>query len=249
MKLILTILCSAVLISTSAQFAPSRLSYKDASQGTSQTGNRDVWQACPGNSIFSQIPSLPAQFWTFYSSDLFQGFTPSYLVADQFYGLTSPIGAVHFWGINAFYNYGWYYCNGEDPMTFEITFYEYALDMTGDEVYSEIISISHDYTGNDYSGYQGYHYKAVLSNPVSLTNGWISIQGISDASPENCIFVWQNSYGGNGHALQNGEVIYEDLAFCLEPADKTVIPLSPWAMALAVFLIIGMVFYRFIRLR
>jgi hypothetical protein len=68
-----------------------------------------------------------------------------------------------------------------------------------------------------YDGFPAYRFEvASLGTPVSLTNGWISIQ--STYSPYGCSFAWLNSPTGNTNAFQyNGDPDYLDdnLAFAL----------------------------------
>ncbi|DAC72714.1 MAG TPA: hypothetical protein DSN98_03985, partial [Thermoplasmata archaeon] len=84
-----------------------------------------------GEVIFSQGYYLPTESWNFYTS----ASEPAYLAQEDFWGLTSDIGDVEWYGLPLIYNYGW---TPGDPtgMTFEIKFFEDNAGSPGAEVAS-----------------------------------------------------------------------------------------------------------------
>jgi len=235
-----------LLTGMAQQRVPSKISFRDA-QGTVQRGPA-AWEACPTTSIFSQSPNMPNDPFSAFTID---SFFP-YLVHENYTGVTQPIGIVHFWGLNLIYNSGFFDCSGEDPMGFEIKFYQDNAGLSGAVVYSEILTILRDVAGLSYARYPLYHYKAVLSNPVNLPGGWISIQGVSTGSPENCVFLWMSSPIGDENAYQfsppNMNQISYDLSLCFEAGTTSEVPLAPWALIFGVALIAGSIFLRYRRI-
>ncbi|DAC72528.1 MAG TPA: hypothetical protein DSN98_04885, partial [Thermoplasmata archaeon] len=105
-------------MNTNAIVAPDRVSFTSSSQQI-QPG---IKTAAPitsrGEVIFSQGYYLPTESWNFYTS----ASEPAYLAQEDFWGLTSDIGDVEWYGLPLIYNYGW---TPGDPtgMTFEIKFF------------------------------------------------------------------------------------------------------------------------------
>jgi hypothetical protein len=247
LKFFSVLLFSLFLITGMAQQQVTNMITYKQGPDHQQNGPAGVGEACPVNSIFSQPPSIPTDLWAASTSD---SFFP-YLVYENFTGVTDLIGTVHFWGLNLLYDGGWYDCTGEDPMTFEIKFYQDNANFPGNVVYSETIQISRIITGLSYAGYPLYHYKAVLSNAVSLAGGWISIQGVSNGTPQNCVFLWMSSEIGDSFAYQfsppNMNPLTDDLSLCFEAGTERV-PLAPWALILGAVLIAGTIFMRYRRI-
>jgi hypothetical protein len=246
-KKLLVIVMSLVLLSGMAQQqSPSGISFKEA-QGIVQKAP-SAWEACPTTSFFSQPPVMPDGPWSAFTSD---SFFP-YIVYENYTGLTQPIGAVHFWGLNLLFAGGWFDCSGENPMTFEIKFYPDNAGLPGAVLYSETLTILSDATGLIYSGYPLFHYKAVLTNPVNMAAGWISIQGVSTGTPDDCVFLWMNSQVGDNLAYQQfgsdplGNA-QDDMSLCFEAGNQNNVPLAPWALVLGAVLIAGSVFLRYRR--
>ena len=178
---------------------------------------------CPSDTLFGQSVVAPTGAWTAYTSDQDAG----YLVFDNFSGLTDPICDVHFWGFQGFYSGGWTYC-AEDPMDFEIKFYQNAAGTPGAEVCSHMVTLSGTDTGLVYPGainWTLFEYSATFNSCCNLTDGWISIQAVGGAS---CWFLWPNSYGlGDGGFQFDGVNLLPvagDLAFCLTGASITLEP-------------------------
>ncbi len=164
-------------------------------------------------SLFGQVVHQPTDSWSAGTSDA--GSPGPYLVYDNF-NSGGVIGAVKFWGLDMRYNSGWFECV-EDPMTFEIKFYEDQNSQPGTEMESFIVTC--DVVGTDlqYSGFDLNEYYAVLSPSFVMDNGWVSIQGISD--PQDCWFMWMSgdgidnmSYQWDGSAMN---LLDHSKSFCL----------------------------------
>jgi hypothetical protein len=174
---------------------------------------------CPPGSLFAQGPTDPNGSWNAYTSDNNPTFPFWYMVFDNFWGVTSYIEDLHFWGLMLNYNYGWYDCQNENPMTFDIAFYQDAAGMPGAQVAAfPGMPITGVNTGIYYSGFTLWYFSTTLSPAVALPAGWLSIQGVSSASPE-CSFLWLNSPYGDLNSYQFDGASYnplsDDLAFCL----------------------------------
>jgi hypothetical protein len=91
---------------------------------------------------------------------------------------------------------GWDLCDSEDPMSFEITFYEDDAGEPGTVVETFILTIPRVNT-NLFYGWDLYHYRATFPTEVDLEEGWVSVQGISVGNPDDCWFLWVGSYEGD----------------------------------------------------
>ncbi|HBC46296.1 MAG TPA: hypothetical protein DEO84_10225 [candidate division Zixibacteria bacterium] len=170
---------------------------------------------CDANSLFGQSPTYPGGMFNFLNSDANATPVP-FLVQDNFTNVTGDITSIKFWGLDAYFNIGWYECV-EDPMTFEITFYEDNGGAPGAVVNSYSVNVTGTPTGVLYNDlFDLNEFEATLEPSCTLTNGWISIQGTSiGGDPGDCWFMWANSLGGDHVAYQNSNLLGEDLAFCL----------------------------------
>jgi len=151
---------------------------------------------CPANTLAGQIPHLPAQSWTAGVSDL-RGASPYGPVIrfESYAGANQPVCDIHFWGLSL--SYPWASCN-EDPMTFEIKFYPDSLGYPGTPACTYVRTISRQATGLLYSVYPLYQWGTILDPCCTLTSGWVSIQGVSIGTPQDCWFLWMSSSVGNG---------------------------------------------------
>ena len=184
----------------------------------------DPLQFCSPNDIFAQTPNatLVAP-----CSDAYDGMR----VADDFFGLTKPIAGFDFWGGEQRIYSCW-----KPSLDFIISFYEYG-PLPGDLVYEETITVEKVPTrktlfNNPYRDCF-YKYTGVLSTPVTLTEGWFSVQAVDSGS---CVFLWADA----GLASSDyGYVFWDDefggwsdsgfdynLAFCLheDPSAPTPTP-------------------------
>ncbi|MBU1706837.1 hypothetical protein KKB28_02855, partial [bacterium] len=173
--------------------------------------------SCPENTTFGQVIHEPEEGWTAGVSDLRTGSGNDPLLRyDSFSGVTSPTCEIHFWGLTL--ECCWYDCH-EDPMTFEIKFYQDAAGSPGAEMYSTTVTISGHGTGLSYAGYPLYFYSATLDPCAYMASGWVSIQGTVVGTPTDCWFLWMSSGMGDGSSLMwDGMVMTEeafDLSVCL----------------------------------
>jgi len=129
---------------------------------------------------------------------------------DDFWGLTEDISDIHWYGMSLSTS-----SEDCDPtgMEFEITFYQDSGGSPGAPVatFCNVIpTVNYCYL---WAGiFSVYRFDvARLKTPVSLTKGWVSIQGIG--SPNDCHFAWLNSPTGNKNAVPLAGA--ENLAFTL----------------------------------
>lgn len=164
-------------------------------------------------SLFGQVVMGPDESWTAATSDA--GSPGPYLAYDSF-NSGGLIGAVKFWGLDLRYSSGWFDCV-EDPMTFEIDFYEDLNGQPGTMMESFTVACDIVPTNLSYAGYDLNEYYAVIDEPFIMDNGWVSIQGVSD--PSDCWFLWMSGNGYNGTAYQwDGQTLNitdYDLSMCL----------------------------------
>ena len=138
----------------------------------------------------------------------------AYLVQDDFWGLTDEITDVHWWGrVNHFTGSGWEAGNPVG-MKFNIAFYQDSSGSPGTLVASFVdVEPTYRDTGLNYGGYNLIIFETSISSPVSLTNGWISIQ--STYSPSDSSFLWACSPDNTPNALQNSITMGYGVAFNL----------------------------------
>ena len=174
---------------------------------------------CPTGSLFSQNSHDTTDSWSAANSDM--GPAEQYKIYEDFSCVSGEICDVHWWGLTLAWNSGFSNCTTENPMTFEITFYQDAGGTPGAQVGSIwSVSTTGVATGVLYAGYPSYEYSATLSPCVTgLSNGWISIQGTSIGTPTDCWFLWMSGFGANSHSYQwNGTALTDylyDNALCL----------------------------------
>ena len=180
---------------------------------------------CPADTInnppIGQPPMFPAEAWLFGVSEAAVDNTQY----ERFVAVDGPICDVHFWGFNiqGITRRGAPGCV-EDPMTFEINFYEDvparrgALTMPGPLVCSYTVTLSGVDTGLTYGLWPLYAYETQLAPCCDMSTGWVSIQGISDPS---CWFYVVSSNDGDGLHWRNSVgswmLEYWDVAVCLTP--------------------------------
>lgn len=167
---------------------------------------------CPEGTVYGQPSHDNDDYEHRVVSDI--GSPGSCIVYDNFEN-AGIIGGVHFWGFDIEFN-DYSECT-ENPMTFEIMFYEYEDNMPGDVITIYTVSLS-PVSSRRFSCFFVLHeYETSFDPPLTLTDGWISIQGISE--PEECMFEWISGRFGDEYSYQwNGSTMVEqdfDLAFCL----------------------------------
>ena len=141
-------------------------------------------------------------------------------VADDFFGLTKPIVGIDFWGVEHLENTP---CT-KPSLDFIVSFYEYG-PFPGNLVYEDIITVQKVGTrrtlfnklNNDYVS----KYSGTLSTPVTLTEGWFSVQAVDSGG---CVFLWVDAgliSSDYGYLYWDDELGWLDsgfdynLAFCL----------------------------------
>ena len=163
--------------------------------------------------LFQQTIEPVGGNWNFLTSDA--NSTGPYYVADNFYETEGTITEISFFGLDL--SNPWAPCD-EDPMTFDIIFYEDDEGNIGDEVASYEVTIARIATGAVYAGYPCWLWTGSLSQGVEMTEGWVSVVGTSLANPDGW-FLWGNSYDGDNTGLRNigngWEPVAYDFAFTL----------------------------------
>jgi len=121
---------------------------------------------------------------------------PDYLHAENFSGLTQEIAAIDFWGINWYHNgSSWVQVATEDPMTFDIEFWtsdENGLPSVAQHIYTPTIT-RETVVDSLFSSGPVYKYHYELPEPISMSEGWVSIQGTSVGDPTDAWFLWSTS--------------------------------------------------------
>jgi hypothetical protein len=226
---------------------------KFTSNGIQGSGQKapTAYETCPPASVFSQSPYGPNDLWNAFTSD--NSPEAQYLCFENFSGITQPVTAVGFWGLNLMYDDGWYACNDESDMTFEVKFYQDNAGSPGAEVYSESITVLGEEVAPYFLGSLLY-YRVGMFTPVNLSAGWISIQGTSVGSPNNCLFLWMSSPTGDGSSYQadSGNTmsqLYSNLSICIEADSELVpeVPVALWTLGIGLALIAGSVILRYRR--
>ncbi|MHC4213131.1 MAG: DUF7901 domain-containing protein, partial [Planctomycetota bacterium] len=188
------LVCALILLAgvTYAEGSPeSYISF--VSSGGGGVGALDAGLDCPANTLFGQVVHDPCDNWATYASDA----NIPQLVYENFWGVNGPICDIHFWGLDLYLDpiLGTIECD-EDPMTFEIKFYEDDACSPGAVVCSYIVTPQRTDTGLDYWQWRLFEYSTDLEPCCNLASGWVSIQGVSE--PNDCWFWWMNSGTGDG---------------------------------------------------
>ncbi len=162
--------------------------------------------------------------WSMSTSDL----APGYLHAESFEGLTANIASMDFWGINWYHDgSGWVPVDTEDPMTFEIKFYDFddATGRPGTVIETHTPTITRETVADSlFSNGPVYKYHFELPAELAMTDGWVSIEGTSVGTPDDAWFMWSTSPIGDGFNANWDDTNTEwdwddnDLAFALYPS-------------------------------
>lgn len=150
---------------------------------------------CPLGVCIGMPPTDPAGSWAGVTSDD----DPGYIVAQPIGG--GDVTAIDFWGLNAWFDpyYGWTNCS-EDPMTFDINYYDDNAGVPGSVIAGETVALSGTDTGWIYSIFSVYHYSHTLITPwVGMPQGYVAVQGVG--SP-GCWFLWAGSPSGAKNSFQ-----------------------------------------------
>ena len=151
--------------------------------------------------------------WNFLTSDA--NSTGPYYVADNFYGVEGTINEISFSGLSL--SNPWAPCD-EDPMTFDIIFYEDNDGNIGEEVAAFEVTIARVATGAVYAGYPCWSWTGNFPQSVEMTEGWVSVVGTSLGDPDGW-FLWGNSFDGDSSGLKDvgdgWELVDFDFTFTL----------------------------------
>jgi cysteine-rich repeat protein len=175
---------------------------------------------CPADSLFAQ-PVDVSWLWEAATSDAYT----SWMRFESFSGVAQPICDIHWWGYDmAWVDGGWVECT-ENPMPFEIKFYQDAGGLPGAEVCSYSFTSDGTYVAN--LGWELWGYSEVLDPCCVITDGWVSIVGAGNPA---CYFLWANSYVGDGSNCNydgatflcgtSDNYSHIDLSVCLTPASR-----------------------------
>ncbi|MGB2986771.1 MAG: hypothetical protein WBE26_12930, partial [Phycisphaerae bacterium] len=188
---------------------PVAISDPSGSEGVAGGVRQDY---CPPDSLFEQ--PVQTSGWSAGVSEQSLG----WLRYESFSGVVEPICDIHWWGIDLAWDGDWVECT-ENPMPFEIRFYQDAGGLPGAEVCSYTATVTGDFvmvTG----GRDLWEYDVEFDDCCDLTDGWVSIQGGGDP---DCYFLWMSSDVGDasncfddGIAIQCGPPDHGyDLSLCL----------------------------------
>ncbi len=187
--------------------------------------------SCPGYSIFSQPNDYKASGST---SDT-ESFGKNERAFDNFWSVSGDIYGITFWGS----------FHGAVPTSavFEIIFWEDNAGTIGAQVESFTVTIEPESVGG------GYRFEGFFPSAVTLSDGWVSVQRINPGgSPPFTWYRTQNWIGDNLRGYEIDGTIYMmiyDMSFCLSGVGRPTIPISNWAIFIAVFLIAAASIYRF----
>ena len=147
-----------------------------------------VASACMEDSAFSQRPYMPAESgWAASTSN--EG--SLWKCYENFSGLTAPVSALRWWGVDNEYAGGWNECDRVEPDSFRASFYADEAGQPGALVKEMLVEPTVVDTGLLGQGvYNFKEYEAVLQEKVRLDQGWISIEG---AGASTCWFLWTTS--------------------------------------------------------
>jgi len=152
-------------------------------------------QVCPEGTVYEH------PFGTYSSSSTSDSYF-GYEVYDNVEGFYGDVTGLHWWGIKLLYSGGFIACDPpDDPDLFNIGFF--PDDGTG---YPDVANPTAIFTNQaptlydtqiPYAGLTTIiGYDLTLPNPVTITNGWVMIQGADQG--EACVFLWTNDESGTG---------------------------------------------------
>jgi len=122
------------------------------------------------------------------------------------------------------------FCDSEDPMGFDISFYEDDAGQPGNLVKTfscDINRVETDIIYDEINGHMLYLYRYKFPDPVNMQNGWVSVEGNSQYTPD-CLFWWMNSRDGDFSSYEwdgtNLMHLTTDMTFSLEGGWQPTIP-------------------------
>jgi hypothetical protein len=197
---------------------------------------------CSNNALFSQ-PPLNAYNAYFSDESTYWGDQRIY---ENFSGLVNPIGGVTFWGIM----WDGSDCYSPGAENFVVTFYQDNAGEVGIPVQSFSLSVTPVLTNGNVVGAGLLRYDLTLPSPVSVTSGWIMAYR-ENPEDSNCAFAWARTDNGDylsGWNQLGGPINYQsdNVSFCLTGVNELV-PVSNWALFIAIGLILVAAIVRFRR--
>lgn len=157
-----------------------------------------VTSTCMDDATFSQRPAMPSEgMWGASTSSVDSPHT----CYENFSGLTEPVAALRWWGVDAAWSPGWTECDRAEPDTFAVRFFTDNAGLPDTLVKELSVQPTVTNTGLTAVGfYEVKEYEAVLPEKVFINEGWIAIMG---AGTDTCWFLWMYSHAGDGTALQD----------------------------------------------
>ena len=170
-----------------------------------------VLEDCPAESMYAQPAIDPSEN----GADLYPS-DADYEVRhfESYGGLSAPVASVTWWGATLDQSLEQCDRTGGDV---SVTFYADNNGRPGNVVYSETLTPGVQDTGSDFEGVDVLRFDAVLSQPVDLCTGWVSVLGVGDA---DCRFSWYSAASGDGsrtfeNSIGEQDDSSDDLSLCL----------------------------------
>ncbi len=142
----------------------------------------------------------------------------NYVVYQSFSGVGADITGLTVWGLQLWHNgSSWQTCVS-NPMPLTITFYQDNAGAPGTQVYTENVNLVPVNSGETLLGYTVWEFNYIPTTPVSLANGWFSVQ----ATGTGCwiLLITNENASAHGAAIQfdgttNTPLAYP-IGFCLD---------------------------------
>ncbi len=149
----------------------------------------------------SDGPSLTSAYVPTYPADI--------EVAENFNGLADPITRIIFYGVFGVYDGTWIAGTPGTQEYFTVKFYDYnggaeptwASPLTAYSMYAAPVFVE-NYT---WGGWSMYSMEIVLPAPVTMSEGWLSLQNDTSMGSGQW-FGWNTGSGGNGSCQQRVDV-------------------------------------------
>ena len=180
-----------------------------------------------GDSLFLQLPHDPDEKWSMATTDAGAG----YIMYENFWGVTEPIGDIHWWGLALKYTSSGWKAGNPDNLVFDIKFYAddpnryllpYKLVATFANIVPPVITGTELY----YAGFEMYYFDGVELDPfVNLSEGWVSIYSKSGGQGEDWL-LWASAKTGDGFSYQDGNIPIPG-RYCDHAMELTGVPSKP----------------------
>jgi len=158
-----------------------------------------------GDSLFLQLPHDPDESWSMATTDTGSG----YIMYENFWDITEPIGDIHWWGLALKYTPGGWRAGNPNNLVFDIKFYaddpdDHTLPDELVATFTNIVPPVITGTGQYYNGFEMYYFDGVELEPfVNLSEGWVSIYSKSGGMGEDWL-LWASAKTGDGFSYQDG---------------------------------------------